>query len=92
MQRALWDHFRDFVTLKLPGKCTCSHEGLRSELDTDEDISRSPSANTNADNVETLHSSGKCTVAQKTAPMFAHFGKIGMVRSGDVSKKSDIII
>ena len=32
------------------------------------------------------------TVAQKTAPMFAHFGKIGMVRSGDISKKSDIII
>ena len=61
MQRALWDHFRDFVTLKLPGKCTCSHEGLRSELDADEDISRSPSANTNADNVVTLRSSGKCT-------------------------------
>ena len=33
-----------------------------------------------------------CTVAQKTAPMFAHFGKIGMVRSSDISKKSDIII
>ena len=32
------------------------------------------------------------TVAQKTAPMFAHSGKIGMVRSGDISKKSDIII
>ena len=32
------------------------------------------------------------TVAQKTAPMFAHFGKIGMVRSSDISKKSGIII
>ena len=32
------------------------------------------------------------TVAQKTAPMFAHFGKIGTVRSSDISKKSDIII
>ena len=31
------------------------------------------------------------TVAQKTAPMFAHFGKIGMVRSSDISKKYDII-
>ena len=34
----------------------------------------------------------RATVAQKTAPMFAHFGKIGMVRSSDISKKSDIII
>ena len=32
------------------------------------------------------------TVAQKTAPMFAHFGKIGMVRSSNIGKKSDIII
>ena len=35
--------------------------------------------------------SGRDTVAQKTAPMFAHFGKIGMVRSSDISKKYDII-
>ena len=34
---------------------------------------------------------GNNTVAQKTAPMFAHFGKIGMVRSSDISKKYDII-
>ena len=31
------------------------------------------------------------TVGQKTAPMFAHFGKIGMVWNNDITKRSEII-
>ena len=30
----------------------------------------------------------KCIVGKKTAPMFVHFGKIGMVRNSDISRKS----
>ena len=37
------------------------------------------------------HSSPKTTdtVGKKPAPMFVHFGKIGMVRNNDMSKKSE---
>ena len=28
-------------------------------------------------------------MGKKTAPMFVHFGKIGMVRNNDISKKSE---
>jgi len=31
------------------------------------------------------------TVGKKTAPMFVHFGKIGMVRNNDISRKSEKI-
>ena len=33
-----------------------------------------------------------CTVGKETVPMFVHFGKIGMVRNNDISRKSEKII
>ena len=35
--------------------------------------------------MRTYRSRTPVTVAQKTAPMFAHFGKIGVVRRNDIS-------